>query len=67
MPSITVDRSDSRSPYCGATSRSASATGCCGTPSNTLAISLRHHASLRRATAGSETSSTTSSTSRQNA
>jgi hypothetical protein len=46
---------------------SSSATGCWGLPPKTAAISLRHQASFIRGTAGSVTSSTTSSTSRQNA
>jgi hypothetical protein len=45
----------------------ASATGCCGVPEKMAPTSLRHQASLVRARSGSETSSTTSSTSRQKA
>ncbi len=49
---------------CGA---SALVTGCCGAPANIARSSVRHQSSRARATAGSPTSSTVSSTSRQKA
>ena len=67
MPSITVWKCSGGSANSRTMGASACATGCCGVPSNARAISCRHHASLVRATPGSLTSSTTSSTSRQKA
>ena len=67
MPSMTASKYSCRSLNAATPGASASATGCRGAPPNTAPISLRHHASLSRATPGSVTSSTTSSTSRQNA
>jgi hypothetical protein len=67
IPSITVCRSSCDSEKSATTERRAIATGCWGVPEKTEPISCRHHASFVRAMSGSETSSTTSSTSRQNA
>ncbi len=67
MPSITVCNCSRDSPKSRTTGASALPTGCSGEPANVASISCRHQASLVRATAGSDTSSTTSSTSRQNA
>ena len=67
MPSITAWKCSCGRPKAAITGTSARVTGCCGVPAYAATISARHHASLLRATPGSVTSSTTSSTSRQNA
>ena len=67
MPSMIVCRCACGSAKRATTGCSAFATGCCGVPSYAAAISRRHHASFARATSGSPTPSTTSSTSRQKA
>ncbi len=67
MPAmISCRRSSGRSKRESSAAR-ARVTGCCGSPRYIAATSLRHHASLVRATPVSVQSSTTSSTSRQNA